>query len=153
MRLINCLRICSFVNRLYLERALLTEIWMCGALRRDGAQCVIEMLWRFDLAVCFVLLVVKLVGGDTLGPPLLPAFLICYDFNQIWKFVMYIKVNMKCFSWAPLPYQPWRSRLSLMRGWESGFLPPRRQRLTERRRLEASLHVLEMTQINIHYLN
>lgn len=131
MRLVNCLRIGSFVNRWYL-----CSNWLCSlryewparitldemALARDA---VVILSGRLLCVAASQQRVVKLVGGDTLGPPLLPAFLICYDFNQIWKFVMRIKVNVKCFSWAPLPYQPRRSRVSLMRGWESHFFPLR----------------------------
>ncbi len=147
MCLINCLRICSFVNRLYLERALLTEIWMCGALRtrwrsvhyRDAVE-----IWSGRLLCVARRKACRWRHARPLRYCQLSWYV--YDFNQIWKFAMCIKVNMKCFSWAPLPYQPWRSRLSLMRGWESGSSPLAVSGSQRDGGLEASLHVLEMTQ-------
>lgn len=44
----------------------------------------------------------------------IPAFLICYEFNQVCKFVMHVKLNMQWHIWMWLPYQPPRSSFSIM---------------------------------------
>ena len=43
-----------------------------------------------------------------------PASLICYEFNQVCKFVMHVKLNMQWHIWMWLPYQPPRSSFSIM---------------------------------------
>lgn len=47
-------------------------------------------------------------------PFFIPASLICYEFNQVCKFVMHVKLNMQWHIWMWLPYQPPRSSFSIM---------------------------------------
>lgn len=42
------------------------------------------------------------------------ASLICYEFNQVYKFVMHVKLNMQWHIRMWLPYQPPRSSFSIM---------------------------------------
>lgn len=140
MRLVNCLRIGSFVNRWYL-----CSNWLCSLRYEWPARITLDEM-ALALALVVVILsgrllcvaasqqrVVKLVGGDTLGPPLLPAFLICYDFNQIWKFSKWTcerEVLLVSAVAIPTPEEScvFNARLGI------SFLPPQRERLRLRLR-------------------
>lgn len=115
-------------KKLHLLRAVL-QVWKITDGRSDPSRVVKEHGPQYfsllSAALCWEVTALNIKPLSHLRPcrsTTTPAALICYQFNQVCKFLMHVKLNMERHFWMRLPYQPPRSSFSIMYCLESHFL-------------------------------